>query len=114
MISWDQVSLLRSDIGDTDFDTVVDLFFEEVEERLDSLRRQPDPTTLQADLHFLRSTMISFGFQDASMLCHAGEQLSARGAGDKVELDDIFGCYAHSKRMFLEGLAKSRRVPTSV
>ncbi|SFE15447.1 hypothetical protein SAMN04488523_105160 [Sulfitobacter brevis] len=114
MISWDHVSLLRRDIGDAEFNAVVTLFFEEVEGRLTCLRDAPDPATLQSDLHFLRSNMLSLGFADASVLCHAGEKLSAEGAANEVELDDIFGCYANSKRLFLDGLAKSKLVHTSL
>ena len=54
MISWERVNELRNEIGAEDFQEVVELFLEEVEEVIERLRQTPDPTSYEADLHFLK------------------------------------------------------------
>lgn len=104
MIEWARVMELREEIGEEDFDEVVDLFLEEVEEVIDRLRQNVDLTQLEQDLHFLKGSALSFGFSNFSNLCQTGESKSAQGAAETVDLDEIILGFDKSKSQFVTGL----------
>lgn len=104
MINWNRVHELRDEIGAEDFDEVVELFLEEVEQVIDRLRSSPDPATLGQDLHFLKGSALNLGFQNFSGLCQSGETASTEGAADSVNIAEILNSYEMSKQAFQEGL----------
>lgn len=108
MIQWSRVDELRDEVGDPDFDEVVDLFLEEVEEVIERLRAMTDRSALASDLHFLKGSALSLGFRKFSDLCQDGERLSAAGEPDKVDIAAIIRGFEASRAQFQAGLAGHR------
>lgn len=104
MIHWSRVNELRDEVGAEDFREVVDLFLEEVEEVIDRLRETAARDSLEQDLHFLKGSALSLGFESFSALCQDGERQSATGAADTVDIDAIINTYEKSKTEFLNEL----------
>lgn len=105
MINWERVEELRDEIGAEDFDEVVELFLDEVEEVIERLRAAPDLSTLEADLHFLKGSALNLGFETFSQLCQAGEAASAAGQAATVDVPAILGAFEESKAIFQQKLA---------
>lgn len=98
MINWSKVSELCEEVGAEDFDEVVELFLEEVEETLGELGnagRSPEH-----DLHFLKGAALNLGFDAFSALCKDGEAHAASGGTD-FDFATIKSTYATSRAMFL-------------
>lgn len=104
MIDWARVAELREQIGAEDFDEVVELFLDEVQEAIGKLRQGLKPHELEAHLHFLKGSALNLGFADFSEKCHAGERLSANGQTDQVDLEAILASFDASHHMFLKEL----------
>ncbi|QBF34124.1 Hpt domain-containing protein [Thalassococcus sp. S3] len=104
MIKWARVAELREEIGEEDFDEVVDLFLEEVQEVVTKLRTNPSLADLEQDLHFLKGSALSLGFARFSELCQNGEQRSASGDAASVDLAEILTGFEQSKKVFLAEL----------
>lgn len=100
MIDWGRVNTLRDEIGTEDFDEVVELFLDEVDEVIARLETAPDLTRLEEDLHFLKGSALGLGFRSFSALCQSGESQSAKGNAAQVNLQEILDNYADSKRHF--------------
>lgn len=107
MIDWERVNVLRDEVGPDDFEEVIELFLEEVEEVIGKLRTAPDPTNLEEDLHFLKGSAMSLGFTAFADLCQLGETLSAQGQSDQVDVPPIVASFDNSKRLFLEEMPTS-------
>ena len=107
MINWDRVNELREEIGPEDFAEIVELFLEEVEQVVGKLRERPDLATLGEDLHFLKGSALSLGFDSFSKLCQDGERRAAAGDGAAVDLGEICTAYDASKALFQAGLAEN-------
>lgn len=105
MIDWTRVKELFDEVGAEDFDEVVDLFFEEVEEITDRLRTTPDQDALEGNLHFLKGSALSLGFSDFAKLCQHGETASGKGRAADVDLAAILESYNASKVLFLNELS---------
>lgn len=105
MIDWERVTELQDEIGIEDFDEVVDLFLDEVEEVIERLRTGPDLTSLEEDLHFLKGGALNLGFRAFSVLCQAGETAAANGKADTVDVPKILVSFADSKVVFEQKLA---------
>ena len=101
MIDWKRVDELRGEIGAEDFEDVVELFLEEVDELVELLSFAPDPSSYEEDLHFLKGSALNLGFAEFAALCADGESKSARGEQAAVNLNLIFDCYHASKAQFL-------------
>jgi HPt (histidine-containing phosphotransfer) domain-containing protein len=105
MIDWARVTDLRSEIGPSEFDAVVELFLEEVEALLARLRHTPRPDLYEEDLHFLKGCAANLGFRDLAKLCLKSERLAVEGRAENVNLQSIFDSYERSRSAFLEGVA---------
>ncbi len=105
MIDWTRVKELCDEVGAEDFDEVVDLFLEEVEEVTTRLKLAPEMIKLEDDLHFLKGSALSLGFREFANLCQAGETASARGHATTVDLPAILSSYDASKAVFLNDLS---------
>ncbi|MEO9818749.1 MAG: Hpt domain-containing protein [Paracoccaceae bacterium] len=105
MIDWAQVQQLRGEVGAEDFDEVVELFLEEVDEIVDRLRTSTSRDNLESDLHFLKGSALNLGFADFSSLCQTGEQMSANGQAQDVDLASILNCYDASRAIFLNDMS---------
>jgi HPt (histidine-containing phosphotransfer) domain-containing protein len=106
MIQWARVRELRDEVGADDFGDLVDLFLTEVEEVVDRLRSQEDRTDLEQDLHFLKGSALSLGFETFSDLCESGETLSAHGKAAQVDLGAILDGYDQSRLRFLADMSR--------
>jgi len=106
MIDWPRVKELREEVGPEDFDEVVELFLEEVEEVIVKLSDISDRKQLEQDLHFLKGSALSLGFQAFSSLCQDGEQKSAQGEAETVDVPAIIAEYRNSKTTFISELPK--------
>lgn len=103
MISWDRVNELRSEVGDEDFLEVVELFLEEVEEVMDRLRRTPDPSTYEHELHFLKGSAMNLGFKTLGDICQKGEKFAAKNDMSAIDLSAVLSAYELSKVEFNGG-----------
>lgn len=102
LIDWAKVNELCQEVGPEDFDEVVELFLEEVEETLGQtggLGR-----SLEHDLHFLKGSALNLGFLQFSELCKNGESAAAVGNADSVNVEDIRASYTASRAVFLSEL----------
>ena len=104
MIDWKRISELKREIGDAEFDEVVELFIEEVDAVILRLKQEPNPELFEENLHFLKGCSVNLGFADLAALCLAGETMSSGGNAEKVELANVFDSYEMSKRVFFEGM----------
>ena len=106
MIDWDRVASLREEIGDADFEEVVEMFLAESDEVVARLLAgKPDPT-LEADLHFLKGSALNLGFRHLAALCSAGEKCAAAGA--PVDVPEVAESFVATRRAFEAGLRDSR------
>ncbi len=104
MIYWPRVNELRKELGPEDFNDVVDLFLEEVEEVITRLGQGANLAQLEQDLHFLKGSALSLGFARFSDLCQDGERKSATGQADTVDLTAIIAGFTQSKSQFIAQL----------
>lgn len=104
MIHWPRVVELRDEVGPEDFDEVVDLFLEEVQEVIDRLEQNIELSQLEKDLHFLKGSALSLGFEDFSTLCQDGERKSASGEAALVDVAAIISSFETSKQVFQAGM----------
>lgn len=114
MIDWQRVTVLRDEVGQEDFDEVVELFLEEVEEVIERLRKAERSSTLEEDLHFLKGSALNLGFASFSEKCERGESLSANGKENLVDVPDILSDFDVSKRLFMTDLSKALGTQTSL
>lgn len=103
MIDWQRVNELRDEIGPEDFGEVVELFLEEVETVIETLRAG-NRTGLEQQLHFLKGSALNLGFSEFAALCLKGERDSAAGQSDAVDLAEILAAFDQSKVDFLSKL----------
>lgn len=106
MIDWGQVKTLRDEVGHEDFNEVVELFLEEVEEVVTRLQGDTDVCDLENDLHFLKGSAMNLGFSEFSALCQDGEQRAAQGRGAEINIGRVLDCYAVSKTAFVTELPR--------
>ncbi|MGC8201235.1 Hpt domain-containing protein [Aliiroseovarius sp. PTFE2010] len=106
MIDWQRVEELRNEVGSEAFNEVVELFLEEVDETIARLRSDPDLSTLEEDLHFLKGSALNLGLTVFSLLCQKGEQMSASGHPEDVDVSVVVETFDESRAAFVEGCAK--------
>lgn len=99
MINWSKVIELRDEVGAEDFDEVVELFLDEVEDTMTYLGTPG--RSLEHDLHFLKGSALNLGFSEFSELCRSGESEAARGLSETVDTGAIIKSYHRSKAAFL-------------
>lgn len=106
MIDWERVQALHDDVGAEDFDEIIDLFMEEVEEIVSSLGSNPDRSTLGDDLHALKGSALSLGFSDFCALCQEGETAAENGQADTIDIEAVLQSFSVSKQAFLNNLSQ--------
>lgn len=94
MIDWARVEELRNDLGADGFDEVIELFLEEMEDRL-QMMQQPNAICTPDDLHFLKGCSANVGFSRLLAICteHESRQVAS--------VDEVNECYEQSKVEFL-------------
>ncbi len=99
MIDWQRIEDLKGEIGEDAFPEVVELFVEEVDEVVTTLR---DSGSVSADqLHFLKGCALNLGFSGLAELCAAQEASSAGEAGPLID------CYIASLARLRENMTMS-------
>lgn len=107
MIDWKRVSNLREEVGAEDFEEVIALFMEEVEEVIERLSQGANTGLLEEDLHFLKGSAMNLGFDHFSQLCQTGELMASAGQETEVNLTEILDSFAASKNQFMGTLPKA-------
>lgn len=106
MIDWDRVAALREEVGEEDFDEVVELFLQEVDEEIETLAAQSPQDGLSEKLHFLKGSALSLGFREFSGLCQNGEAALAKDPTAHVDVAELHSSYQSSRSSFLSDLPK--------
>lgn len=105
MIDWTRVMELRDEVGPAEFEPVLELFMDEVEEIVMRLSRG-DPAKLARDLHFLKGSAWNLGFAEFGALCQSNETQCLRDKMADISVTEIVDCYARSKQLFMRDLAR--------
>ncbi|TRW99289.1 Hpt domain-containing protein [Paracoccus sp. M683] len=105
MIDWNRVIELRDEVGPSEFDPVLELFVDEVEEIVMRLSKD-DPGKLERDLHFLKGSAWNLGFAEFGSLCQEFEAKVCRGQIETIQIDRIVRCYSTSKQVFMRDLPR--------
>ncbi len=100
MIDWSRVRQLRDEVGAGEFDEVVEIFLDEVRETIDRLHKDTDRLEFEQNMHFLKGSALSLGFDRFSKLCQDGERTAATGEAAEVDLPAILQVYDESKAVF--------------
>ena len=98
MINWERVAELQEEVGAEDFEEVMEIFLEEVEEALERLESQHSGTT--ETLHFLKGSALNLGFEKLALLCKEAEQ--KKGAIDQTVTAEIKEAYESAKREMID------------
>ncbi|WP_170410892.1 Hpt domain-containing protein [Ruegeria atlantica] len=104
MINWSRVRQLRDEVGASEFDEVVHIFLDEVNEALTRLRNDTARSEFEQNLHFVKGSALSLGFETLAKLCQDGERQSAKGDSQAVDLANILGVFERSTTDFKSGL----------
>lgn len=104
MIDWDRVAELREEVGAEDFDEVVELFLQEVDEEIETLAAQPAQNGMSEKLHFLKGSALSLGFREFSDLCKTGEAALAQDDTASIDVEELHNIYQSSRSSFLNDL----------
>lgn len=99
MIDWTRVTELRDEVGVEDFEEVVELFIEEVDEAIGRVRTGAYESSLGAEMHFLKGSALNLGFTEFAALCSAAEEAAEQG-GD-VDIAPIVAAYHAARTTFL-------------
>lgn len=105
MIDWEQISILRTDLG-AGFDELVEVFLNEMDGAIAQLDPDAAPDRIAADLHFLKGSALNLGFATFARLCAAGETCASHGG--RVDLAPIRASYCDSRLVFVAGLKAER------
>lgn len=105
MIDWERVDELRDEIGKEDFDEVVEIFLEEVEEVIALFSGDVARDQIETHLHFLKGSALNLGFRNLSALCQIGESAAAHNQFDQIDLSAVVASYERSKAEFLAALS---------
>lgn len=105
MIDWPRVRQLRDEVGASEFDEVVTIFLDEVQEALARLRADRNRDGFERTLHFLKGGALSLGFKTLATLCQDGERQSAQGQSQMVNVAQIFKAFETSCAEFKSGLS---------
>ncbi len=101
MINWSRVIQLRNEVGNAEFDEVVQIFLDEVQEAIERLEQDKARRDLEQNLHFLKGSALSLGFDHFSRLCQDGERSAASGHAVDVDLPEILAAFEESRTYFL-------------
>ena len=104
MIDWNRVNELRAEVGEEDFDEVLDMFFDEVAEVLGSLGRGGNEAT-KRDLHFLKGSAMNIGLAEVSTLCRNYELALVANPDEAIDLNAIRRTFLASKDILVTGPA---------
>ena len=105
MIDWVHVDELRADVGDG-FDEIVEVFLQEVSERMAGMDFDASLETLAADLHFLKGAALNLGFRDFAERCARGEDGASAGRRGDVTQAELVQSFEETRAAFVAGLSR--------
>lgn len=119
MINWTRVQELENDVGSEDLKEVIELFLEEVDEGVDCLRKgaqgcHVEGRNLADDLHFLKGSALTLGFDAFADACGQGEKAAGAGQAGLVDLAAIVRIYDQSRTCFLDRMASPMPPPDQI
>lgn len=103
MLDWDRINELRAEVGEDEFQLILELFLDEVEGVLMRLSRR-NALRLETNLHFLKGCAWNLGFSEFGNLCDQGERIAAEGRPMQVDTPALLKSYSESKRALMRGL----------
>lgn len=103
MIDWMRVAELREEVGEDDFDEVVTIFLEEVEDSLVALRSDPICADPAPFLHALRGSASNLGFGPVTQIC---ERLELDCTGAPLDMGPLIQTYDATCAEFLADLPR--------
>lgn len=109
MVNWKRLNELRAEIGDDDFQEVVQLFLEEVEVGISGLCPTAPITVLKQQAHFLKGSALNLGFNNLAMLCNEIETANPRHVFDGRALRQIAAAYHEEKSELLSSAGSESR-----
>lgn len=101
MIDWTRIDDLKHELGEDDFEEVFEIFLDEVQDSVDSLKNAPKGAALEAILHSVKGNAITVGFSKLAELAGAGEVKA--GQGSDVNLQEIAAAHSESKTAYACG-----------
>lgn len=103
MLDWNRINELRSEVGDAEFQLILEMFLDEIEEAMMRLSHD-DPIRLEADLHFLKGCACNLGFSIFATLCHEAERRIGQDRSARIGIEELMGSYSQSKKEMMQGL----------
>ena len=103
MLDWNRINELRGEVGDDEFQLILELFLDEVEGAM--MRLTPgDPLRLETRLHFLKGCAWNLGFADFGNLCDEAERKVASSRNAEVSIESLLLSYSQSKQALMQQL----------
>ncbi|TCP27520.1 Hpt domain-containing protein [Rhodovulum adriaticum] len=99
MIDWARVTDLRTEVGETAFSEVLELFLEEMDDAMARLAGRVEQAAMADELHFARGAALNLGLREFSTLCQRLEH--AARTGQQIDLAPLRACYDQSRQVLL-------------
>lgn len=107
MIDWGRVSDLRDEIGEDDFNEIMDMFLDETDVVVSELSPDASPRAMESSLHFLKGSALNIGLSALAQICSQYERAAAAGATE-LDIAGVVSCYAQSRALLVTGLDRLR------
>lgn len=104
MINWNRINDLTNDIGAENIDEVIEVFLEEVEDVLATLKADCSMNDLRHARHFLRGSAMNLGFDELGKLCTSEDPAGFTNVETAAFIGKMKSVYDASKTEFLSGL----------
>lgn len=102
MIDWDRIAQLKADIGEDTFPELAPVFLAELQEAMSALSANPSPGA--AEMHFIKGSALTLGFQDVSQQAAAAELGFRQDPNYRADLASLQSAFAAEHAEFLAGL----------
>lgn len=103
MLDWNRINELRDEVGDAEFQLILEMFLDEVEEVMMRLSHD-NPGKLETDLHFLKGCAWNLGFSAFGALCNEGEREISDDKSVCIGIEELMACYSESKMALMRSL----------
>ena len=107
MIDWDRVRELQEEVGQEDFEEIVTLFLEEVDEATANLSEETTGDALADALHFLKGCSLNLGFRELASLCEQGEGTARSDPDAAIDVRAVQQAYRASRDSFLARMSEA-------
>lgn len=103
MLDWNRINELHGEVGDAEFQLILEMFLDEVEGVMMRLSHD-DPVLLETDLHFLKGCASNLGFSAFGALCNESERRICQDRSAHIGIADLMDSYSQSKKELMRGL----------